>query len=112
MTVLPFPTKAQDESALDADFDPDDWHASAECTRTDPEAFFAEDAHTTDFAKRVCAECPVRVLCLSEALKQASDGDRVWGVWGGLEERDRKKLTHAERHTIHARASSILAAAA
>lgn len=30
-------------------------------------------------AKRICAPCPVRQLCLAGALQRAEP----WGVWGG-----------------------------
>lgn len=33
-------------------------------------------------AKNVCAECPVQLPCLREALENAE----IWGVWGGLDE--------------------------
>lgn len=110
MTVLPFPARAQD--AFDLDVDPTDWREMAECTRTDPEAFFADDASTTEFAKRVCDDCPVRVLCLGGALQLAAEGERVWGVWGGLDERQRRKLSRSERRLILTQASIILADAA
>lgn len=32
--------------------------------------------------------CPVRALCLAEAL----DNRIEWGVWGGLTERERRQL--------------------
>lgn len=107
MTVLPFPTRA-----TEPEIDPDDWESMAECTRTDPEAFFGDDAATKTLAKRVCAQCPVRVLCLAKSLEMGAGGERVWGVWGGLEERERKALTRAQRKLILAQASAILADAA
>lgn len=39
-------------------------------------------------AKRVCASCPIKVTCLAEAL----DNQIEYGVWGGLTERERRRL--------------------
>ena len=44
--------------------------------------FFSEDPTEIERAKAVCAQCPVRKQCLSEALKNE---DR-FGVWGGADE--------------------------
>lgn len=112
MTVVPFPTRPAGTAGTEPDIDPDDWESMAECTRTDPEAFFDDERDTKSFAKRVCDDCPVRVLCLAKSIKLGADGERVWGVWGGLEEKDRKKFTRAQRKLILAQASAILADAA
>ncbi len=66
-----------------------DWWASAVCAQTDPELFFPETGNLPRDAKRVCARCPVCVECLEYALTH----DRVYGVWGGTTERERRKLT-------------------
>ena len=50
------------------------WQERALCAQTDPEAFFPEKGGSTREAKRVCATCEVR------------------GIWGGLSERERRKL--------------------
>jgi len=39
-------------------------------------------------ARAVCAGCPVRLECLNEALSQRIE----WGVWGGMTERERRRL--------------------
>ncbi|MCU0312037.1 MAG: WhiB family transcriptional regulator [Acidimicrobiales bacterium] len=41
--------------------------------------FFSEDLHDVIRAKRICAECPVRVPCLEGAIAR----HEPWGVWGG-----------------------------
>jgi len=66
-----------------------DWRASAVCAQTDPELWFPEKATQSRAARAVCAGCPVRAECLAYALTQ----DRVYGVWGGTTERERRKLT-------------------
>lgn len=67
------------------------WQADALCAQTDPEAFFPEKGGSTREAKRVCQGCTVRTECLEFALAQ----DERFGIWGGLSERERRKLRSA-----------------
>ncbi|UUT35728.1 WhiB family transcriptional regulator [Microbacterium elymi] len=64
------------------------WQADALCAQTDPEAFFPEKGGSTRDAKRVCTTCEVRAQCLEYALQN----DERFGIWGGLSERERRKL--------------------
>ena len=64
------------------------WQRDALCSQTDPEAFFPEKGGSTRDAKRVCVSCDVRDICLQYAL----DNDERFGIWGGLSERERRKL--------------------
>lgn len=64
------------------------WQDRALCAQTDPEAFFPEKGGSTREAKRVCASCDVRSECLEYAL----GNDERFGIWGGLSERERRKL--------------------
>lgn len=64
------------------------WQAEALCAQTDPEAFFPEKGGSTRDAKRVCSVCPVREECLQYAM----DNDERFGIWGGLSERERRRL--------------------
>lgn len=65
------------------------WMAEAICAQTDPEAFYPEKGESTAEAKRVCMGCPVRQVCLEYALERKE----LFGVWGGLSVRDRRKLS-------------------
>ncbi len=65
-----------------------EWQAGALCAQVDPEAFFPEQGGSTREAKKVCLACEVRSECLDYALKH----DERFGVWGGLSERERRKL--------------------
>ena len=67
---------------------PGDWQADALCAETDPEAFFPEKGGSTRDAKRICDTCEVRQQCLEYAL----ENDERFGIWGGLSERERRKL--------------------
>jgi WhiB family transcriptional regulator, redox-sensing transcriptional regulator len=65
-----------------------DWQQDALCPQTDPEAFFPEQGGSTRDAKKICAACEVRTECLDYALAN----DQRFGIWGGLSERERRKL--------------------
>ncbi|GGD72018.1 hypothetical protein GCM10007269_13970 [Microbacterium murale] len=64
------------------------WQTDALCSQTDPEAFFPEKGGSTRDAKRICSSCDVRGECLEYAL----NNDERFGIWGGLSERERRKL--------------------
>ena len=65
-----------------------EWQERALCAQTDPEAFFPEKGGSTREAKRVCLSCEVRVECLEYAL----ENDERFGIWGGLSERERRRV--------------------
>jgi WhiB family transcriptional regulator, redox-sensing transcriptional regulator len=64
------------------------WSDLALCAQTDPEAFFPEKGGSTREAKRVCRSCEVRAECLEYAL----ENDERFGIWGGLSERERRRV--------------------
>jgi WhiB family transcriptional regulator, redox-sensing transcriptional regulator len=64
------------------------WQERSLCAQTDPEAFFPEKGGSTREAKKVCVGCEVRSECLEYALAN----DERFGIWGGLSERERRKL--------------------
>jgi WhiB family redox-sensing transcriptional regulator len=64
------------------------WQEQALCAQTDPEAFFPEKGGSTREAKRICVGCEVKGDCLEYALGQ----DERFGIWGGLSERERRRL--------------------
>ena len=64
------------------------WQERALCAQTDPEAFFPEKGGSTREAKRVCLSCDVRGDCLEYALHH----DERFGIWGGLSERERRRI--------------------
>lgn len=71
----------------------DGWREEALCAQTDPALFFPEKGGSTREAKRVCADCSVRIQCLESAL----DNDERHGIWGGLSEVDLRKIRRARR---------------
>ncbi|MBO1032094.1 WhiB family transcriptional regulator [Tessaracoccus sp. SD287] len=64
------------------------WQEQALCAQTDPEAFFPEKGGSTREAKKVCETCTVKQECLEYALAN----DERFGIWGGLSERERRRL--------------------
>ncbi|WP_457001292.1 WhiB family transcriptional regulator [Geodermatophilus sp. SYSU D00814] len=74
------------------------WRLDALCAETDPEAFFPEKGGSTREAKRVCAGCSVRTECLEFALAN----DERFGIWGGLSERERRRVRLERRERLSA----------
>jgi WhiB family redox-sensing transcriptional regulator len=74
------------------------WRLDALCAETDPEAFFPEKGGSTREAKRVCVGCEVRAECLEYALAN----DERFGIWGGLSERERRRIRLARRTALSA----------
>ncbi|MFJ8815447.1 WhiB family transcriptional regulator [Amycolatopsis thermoflava] len=65
-----------------------DWHAQGAC-QIFPELDFVEAKGAQAAACRViCAACPVRMLCAEDALRRGEP----WGIWGGLDRKDRTRL--------------------
>ncbi len=88
------------------------WRERAACRDVEPETFFptattgpARDAQVAE-AKAVCARCPVRAECLTEALARIP-----YGIAGGLTEDERRKLrstARTERGELSARTREVL----
>lgn len=66
---------------------PRDWASQGECASADPDGFFVQGADQNR-VKSFCAPCKVRNLCLADAL----DNRIEFGIWGGMTERERRKL--------------------
>ena len=65
-----------------------DWQSRANCMGVDPDLFFPERGASTREAKEVCRGCVVQDDCLEYAL---TNGEK-FGIWGGLSERERRRL--------------------
>lgn len=74
---------------------PPAWHEDAACTSIGGDEWFPNKGESTRDAKGICRTCPVITQCLNWAL----DHDERFGVWGGLSERERRKLKPTRRHT-------------
>ncbi|HEU5149216.1 MAG TPA: WhiB family transcriptional regulator [Iamia sp.] len=64
------------------------WQDFANCLGVDPDLFFPERGASTREAKEVCRGCVVRADCLEYAL----DNGEKFGIWGGMSERERRRL--------------------
>jgi WhiB family transcriptional regulator, redox-sensing transcriptional regulator len=78
-----------------------DWMEAGLCRQTDPAIFFPEGRGAaisiqTAEAKSVCQQCPVRSRCLDFAL----DTGQNTGVWGGLDEDERRVMTRRPDSTM------------
>ncbi len=73
------------------DLDASDWKSRANCLGVDPDLFFPERGMSTREAKEVCRGCVVREDCLEYAL---ANGEK-FGIWGGLSERERRRIRRA-----------------
>lgn len=65
-----------------------DWQDYAACKGTNTDLFFTERGAETSQAKKVCLTCPVRLQCLEYAF---ANGEK-FGIWGGLSERQRRRI--------------------
>ena len=69
-------------------YDPDQWRQRAACRDLDTATFFPESDEQAAAAKLICATCPVRAACLEFAIVTRQDD----GVWGGLDENERRRV--------------------
>jgi WhiB family transcriptional regulator, redox-sensing transcriptional regulator len=67
------------------------WQAQANCMGVDPDLFFPERGASTREAKEVCRGCVVREECLEYALANSEK----FGIWGGMSERERRRVRRA-----------------
>lgn len=75
-----------------------DWVADALCAQVDTNLFFPETPGSSSLAaKRICAECPVKLPCREWAIE-----NNEWGIWGGLswnQRRQQRSGPHIEHGT-------------
>lgn len=67
------------------------WWDRANCLGLDPDPFFPERGGSTDDARDVCRGCVVRAECLEYALTTG----QKFGIWGGMSERERRRIRRA-----------------
>ena len=73
---------------LDVDSTDRHWQERANCLGVDPDLFFPERGASTKEAKSVCGGCEVKMECLEYALRH---GEK-FGIWGGMSERERRRI--------------------
>ncbi len=77
------------------------WQDGANCTGANADLFFPERGASTRTAKGICRECQVREECLEFAI---TTGEK-FGIWGGMSERERRRIRR-ERQIAAARKAS------
>ena len=70
-----------------------EWHQDAACRDTDPDLFFSTADADRTAALQLCQACPVRMECLEHALATRE----AYGIWGGTDEQERKRLLRRRR---------------
>lgn len=109
MTAVLMPTRADPAPAAAPTTAPPaqgpNWRDARACRDSDPDLFFPEDPASTPVgrqqrsaAKRVCRPCPVREQCLALAMAERHND----GVWGGLDESERRSLRRRTRRSVPA----------
>jgi WhiB family transcriptional regulator, redox-sensing transcriptional regulator len=74
------------------------WEERARCGQYDPEIFFDPTTRAERRAKSICAQCPVRLDCLACALTVRAE----FGVWGGMNVKERTSLLRRSRRSTDA----------
>jgi len=75
------------------------WQNDAACAGHDPDIFFPANAPGVSIhaeiaqAKAICATCTVTEQCLDYALATHQEH----GIWGGLNERERRRIRRRQR---------------
>lgn len=79
-----------------------DWIRRAACGGMDADVFYpvASGPDATGEAERVCRDCPVRAMCLEYAL----DNDEQYGMWGGMDPEERRRLKRLDMRRRRMRA--------
>ncbi|MCA9332358.1 WhiB family transcriptional regulator [Candidatus Saccharibacteria bacterium] len=69
------------------------WEYYANCLGESLESFFPSDARRVEAARKICSMCVVKEECLEYALNNREDH----GVWGGMSERQRRRILKQRR---------------
>ncbi|MYS16583.1 WhiB family transcriptional regulator [Streptomyces sp. SID4982] len=65
------------------------WRDNANCIGTGDAMFPDSDQKRIEWARNICAACPVTQACLRDAM---NTGDNHWGVRGGLTPEERRSV--------------------
>jgi WhiB family redox-sensing transcriptional regulator len=77
------------------------WQDHANCKGANADLFFPERGASTRAAKAICRECLVREDCLEFAI---TAGEK-FGIWGGMSERERRRVRRERQIAARRRAS-------
>ena len=71
------------------------WRNHAACRNFPPDIFFPGVGESSDLAMSICAECPVKYICLEENIEEFA------GIYGGTSGRERRKLREEKQLNLH-----------
>lgn len=96
-------TISAERQLVDSDME---WRYRGSCRGTDPDIFFpvrarGQAAIQARRAQRICRDCPVITICRDWALRTGQD----CGIWGGLTEKQRRRIL-ADRSPVHVAVTS------
>ena len=81
-----------------------DWQMQGSCRGMSSAVFFHPDGERgyarqarEDYAKSICAHCPVLEQCRTHAL----EAQEPYGIWGGMGEDERRQIITAARRRLH-----------
>src|SRR6201995_5607221 len=80
------------------------WQGKANCLGVDPDLFFPERGASTKEAKEVCRGCVVKDECLEYALQ---NGEK-FGIWGGMSERERRRIRRQRAQARREAAAAVV----
>ena len=74
----------------DQDVEQPNWREDASCRGYDGAVFFPDDGDTAgiNYARSICAGCPVMEDCLTYAVEM----NQTEGIWGGATKQERRRL--------------------
>lgn len=78
------------------------WQDRANCRGGVADLFFPERGASTRAAKAICRECQVRIDCLEFAIRN----NEKFGIWGGMSERERRRVRR-ERQIAASRRAAV-----
>jgi len=62
-------------------------YSTGACSGANTEIFFSDETKEINQALEICNSCPIRLLCLEDALESEE-----YGIWGGTTESMRQKI--------------------
>jgi hypothetical protein len=71
---------------------PAQWRDSSACQGVDIDTLYSERPADQDRVTRICRGCPVRSICLRDAIAYEGGEYMTWGVAGGLTDWQRRAL--------------------
>jgi WhiB family redox-sensing transcriptional regulator len=62
-------------------------YSTGACSGSNTELFFSDEVDEIDQALEICSGCPIRLVCLEDALES-----NEYGIWGGTTESMREQI--------------------